>query len=891
MNSKEGLKKAVQSMQTGKKFPALMLVQNDPQFAAMVSKLVKSHDPGEFNVNKENSYYNLNQSQIQTISDSIKGRIVDNENIMQLFPDIELAIQIIVSSILSPKDMVNTEIIIKGKESVFPSEILLKLNTILTSNLDGSYKLKNELQDILRDTLFRTGSYVKAIIPESIVDELINSNKTVSTEALTDIVGKDDKIVSLGFLGNASRAATQTVSLESRIGMRMSHEVYDAKVFATEESVNRYMNLDVTDNYQILKIPRLMESSRKKTVQSMIRSRRKISLENKTVTNQEFASLVYKNPNQNSRVFVALPTPQASKRKSIGRPLVMKLPSEAVIPVYVPGNEKEHIGYFVLLDIDGNPVTLSSDRQNADGLSSMLNNDQSNNQSLSSLLISKAKRNLTDINASPTIDQISKIYSNIVETDLINRLNNGLYKNNFEISKNEEIYRIMLARSLAGKFTRLLYLPAELTTYFAFKYFSNGIGKSYLDDIKILTSLRAILLFAKIMAMTKNSISTTKVDISLDPEDPDPQKSIEIATHEIVKLRQQYFPLGVNSPPDLVNWIQRAGLHLNIKNHPGLPQTEFDFQNSNIEHKIPDNEFDEALRKQTYMSMGLSPEIVDQGFNAEFATTAIQNNILFSKRVIQAQQLFTLDLTDYVQKISMNDEVMRDEFREVIKENMASIENFLSEEDKQVKNDDPEGFIEDLVDRYIENIEIDLPKPDVTSIETQSTAFESYVEALDKTLDSWISAEIFPNEIAGEISSNADSMKVILRAHFIRDWMAKNGFMTELNDIVTSDEDGKPSLDIYEITKSHMEGLMRTSLNFIKNMKPVSTAANTDLTNMSVDEGSSTGSDDTGSEDTGDAGGDDFGDMSSFGGDETAEENPEEAPAEDAATEEEPPAE
>lgn len=891
MNSKEGLKKAVQSMQTGKKFPALMLVQNDPQFAAMVSKLVKSHDPGEFNVNKENSYYNLNQSQIQTISDSIKGRIVDNENIMQLFPDIELAIQIIVSSILSPKDMVNTEIIIKGKESVFPSEILLKLNTILTSNLDGSYKLKNELQDILRDTLFRTGSYVKAIIPESIVDELINSNKTVSTEALTDIVGKDDKIVSLGFLGNANRATSQTVSLESRIGMRMSHEVYDAKVFATEESVNRYMNLDVTDNYQILKIPRLMESSRKKTVQSMIRSRRKISLENKTVTNQEFASLVYKNPNQNSRVFVALPTPQASKRKSIGRPLVMKLPSEAVIPVYVPGNEKEHIGYFVLLDIDGNPVTLSSDRQNADGLSSMLNNDQSNNQSLSSLLISKAKRNLTDINASPTIDQISKIYSNIVETDLINRLNNGLYKNNFEISKNEEIYRIMLARSLAGKFTRLLYLPAELTTYFAFKYFSNGIGKSYLDDIKILTSLRAILLFAKIMAMTKNSISTTKVDISLDPEDPDPQKSIEIATHEIVKLRQQYFPLGVNSPPDLVNWIQRAGLHLNIKNHPGLPQTEFDFQNSNIEHKIPDNEFDEALRKQTYMSMGLSPEIVDQGFNAEFATTAIQNNILFSKRVIQAQQLFTLDLTDYVQKISMNDEVMRDEFREVIKENMASIENFLSEEDKQVKNDDPEGFIEDLVDRYIENIEIDLPKPDVTSIETQSTAFESYVEALDKTLDSWISAEIFPNEIAGEISSNADSMKVILRAHFIRDWMAKNGFMTELNDIVTSDEDGKPSLDIYEITKSHMEGLMRTSLNFIKNMKPVSTAANTDLTNMSVDEGSSTGSDDTGSEDTGDAGGDDFGDMSSFGGDETAEENPEEAPAEDAATEEEPPAE
>lgn len=889
MNSHEGLKSAVQAMHSGKKFPALVLVQKDPELAAMISKMVKSHDPNDYDINKERTYHNINQSQVQAISEESKARIADSENILQLFPDIELAIQIIVSSILSPKDMVKTELIYRSRENILPAELTLKLNTIISSHLEGYYALKDELQDILRDTLFTTGSYIKTVIPESIVDELINRNKMISTEAMKDIIA-GDKVVQLGFLGNPNNDSKPSYGFEDRLSMRYNREDYNPKISIESSD----LHIEVTDNFNILRLPKIAEHNREVQIKSMLRGKR-VGLENynhTAISNKDFANVVYKDQRVQSEIFVAVPTPQSAKRKSVGRPLTMRLPSESVIPVYVPGNEKEHIGYFVLLDIDGNPITLESNRDHMEGLSGALNNpNQSQNTSLSGLLTQKAKRNLTSDNGTPTIDQISKIYANIVESDLINRMNNGLYKSNVALSQNEQIYRIMLARSLAGKYTRLLYLPAELTTYFAFKYYPNGVGKSYLDDLKVLTSLRAILLFSKVMATVKNSINTQNVTMNLDPEDPDPTKSMELAVHEITKLRQQYFPLGMNAPVDLVNWIQRAGLMFNFKNHPGIPQTEFEFQNQTLQHTVPDSELDDMLRKQTYMSLGLSPETVDNGFNSEFATTVISNNILFSKRVIQLQNIFTKSLTDFGRKIVHADEHIRSEIKSILQENKALVEKSITaEEDKQFYQENPEAYMDNFTDLFIDMLEIDLPKPDITTIENQSTAFDQYVEALDKTLDAWVSSEIFPSDISGDISSNIDSIKAIIRAYYIRNWMAENGYMSELNDIVTTGEDGKPMMNIYDISQSHMQGLMASSLKFIQEMKTAQNAANKDLQALNVEAGSSPSSTDDSSSDESGGGFDDMGGFGDLGGMDE-ETPPEESTESQAAPEETPPEE
>ena len=870
MKDEKHLTKLIENIKSGKKVQAVGLVKHDPETAALISKLVMPNMAEDFNVKKDSQHYNLDRSQLKAISDSSIERVRDNKNITELFPDIELAIQILVSSILSPKDMVNTDIIYNNTEALFPAELTNNLNTIIKDELNSHYKILDDLPVMLREALFETGSFIKAVIPENSLDEIINGNQQLSTESLSPLfnkTGKETEVVNLGILRSESTKLNS--ALEHIVMYNTGYGNYNPKINVKD---NVDFCLEVVDNFHLLKLPLLTKVATENALSKITRPKSQLN-------NVDFSTLIYKsNRTSGMTDFKTIYDKNSLSRKPVGRPLVMKLPSESVIPVHLPGDETHHVGYFVLIDNDGNPVTYSSTVDTMHGLNNF-NQSTQQNASLSSLLLQKAKTNLLRNDDEITIDHISKVYANIVERDLIERLKNGVYGKELAIAKQEDIYRIMLSRSLANKYTRLVYIPNTICSYIAFKYFDNGVGKSYLDDLKVLTSLRGILLFSKIMAMAKSSIALTRVNMNIDPNDPDPKKTIEIAQHEIVKMRQNYFPLGINSPIDLVDWIQRAGLEFTFEGHPGLPQTKFDFESKNIQHTQPDSDIDELLRKQTYMALGLSPEIVDNGFNQEFATTVVSNNILLSKRVLQHQKIFTIQLSEYIHKIIMNDTIIYEKLISVLKENKALLEKRLSEEDKQAMSENEEAFIHYILDRYIETLRAELPKPDETTVATQLDAFNSFQEALEKGLDSVISSEFITNDLTGEISSNIDSIKASWKAYFLRQWMVENNFLNELTDIVTADEDGNPTLDIYDINKSHIEGLMRSSIKFIKSLQPIKTAADTDLENLNVEEGSSssdTSSDDSGSDDSGGddfgMGGDDFG-MGDTGTDEDGEED------------------
>jgi hypothetical protein len=410
----------------------------------------------------------------------------------------------------------------------------------------------------------------------------------------------------------------------------------------------------------------------------------------------------------------------------------------------------------------------------------------------------------------------------------------------------------MLARSLAGKFTTMVYIPEEFMTYFAFKYHPNGTGKSLLDDLKIITSIRSILLFARVMALTKSAINLTHVNMNLDPNDPDPEKTIEMGMHEVLKMRQNYLPLGINTPTDLVDWINRAGFEFTFDGHPGIPQTKFEFESRNIQHQVPDDSLDESLRKQTYMAFGISPETIDNGFNSEFATTVVSNNILLSKRVSQYQDILCRQLVDYVQKLLSCDEVFKKEALDFLKENKGLMEKtFSAQEVKDLDEDTEDGNLLFAIEKYLEYLDIELPKPDETSVDTQLEAYTKYEEALDKAITSWISPDIITSDVSGEISSYADTIKNIVRAHYLRQWMSDNNFLSELGDMVTKDEDGKANMDVFDINKAHIEGLVKMSVRFIDSMKSVKAAADKDIQNLGTEPAQSSGD----SSQSGDGGG------------------------------------
>lgn len=899
--------------QTGQLRPAKSILRN-LETAAVISKFVKPRERALFRPSEPGSEVGTVNTGIEQISRTIMSRVEDNENIFRLFPDIELAVQIIVSSILSPKDMVKSELIYRAKDCRLPAALVAKMVKTVRTEVEKVYGLQDEAPTILRDALFRTGSHVKVVLPESAVDQLINQRSTITTESIfsPDVFqGKSSSnLVHIGLLGNPhdekqKRVLAVESSFHAQSRANYNPALWTGKPLDSEFfDVNALKNIigesvEVADNYNFLKMPSLLEAVNKQQIErltgsSLSRRVTKFATESyhqfeakekKKPSVGEVSSMLYKSGNSNYTPFVNVPTPLNLKRKSVGRPLVLTWPSEAAIPIHVPGDVTNHIGYFVPVDVDGNPVSVNSVTfDSGQGLSSMMQSDRSG-ASVSSLLTEKARKNLGNDTFVPTIDHATDLYADIIENDLLERLVKGAYGKNVQVGRNNEIYRIMLARTLQSQFTRLIYVPINYVTYFAFNHHRNGVGKSYLDDLSNITSLRAMVLFSKVMAKVKSSITTTLVTVTLDPRDSDPTKTIEIAKNLVAKSHQQSFPHGLNRVVDLTDWMQRAGLQFAITGHPKIPETSLTYESKNIQHTEPDDGLDELFRHQTYMHFGLSPETVDSAAKADFATTIEQNSILFARRILLLSNKFSKDLTNYTQKLVSNDEAILAELAANVEEHRGEIEAAMTDEEKEIYGNDPTGLTDFVIQMFVENFEVDLPKPDSTRNVSQKTAIDAYEEIVDKGLAYIFSAEVLPQEFGGASSEYVEAVKAAWKATLMRKWMADNNYAPELFDITNRTDEGRPMTNLLEGAEAYTEGVMLNIVSFINKMKASKDAAEKDLQKLNPGDSSgdtSSSSGDSGSSDEGGFGDDGFGgggDDGFGGGEDNPFDNPEAGPA------------
>jgi len=796
-----------------KKQIATKIIESDPKNLSVLPKLITSSSsiirPDK---DKEfNNYQILNE-----IFNKIKNLKENNTNIIKLFPDIELAIQILVSSILSPKKMTDIKLNYKlNKNFSNESIVLANILNIIKDYITLEYEIEEKLPDILREALFESGAYIISIIPESTVDEIINTD-IIANFSTEEFKQKSDYIIS---------SVTKPINILKNKKIEINH--FNSKIQSFLSLLLSEENIRITDNFNILKFNKIKEKITQSVLKKSLKFNSSISTESLNAI--DYLDIFRVKENTSYKNIEYIKNKNETKRKSIGKPMIIKIPTESVIPVIIPGDKSNHIGYFVLLDENGKPLNI--ELKNTDTLNNInyVLNLNSNTSNLSS--VQKAYKNLIyDNTLNIDFNQLFELYKNVIETQLYNSIKNSLYGSNIEIANKNDIYFIMFCRALANQKTNLLFIPNELLVYFAFYYNELGIGKSLLENLSILSSLRAILLFSKTMAFAKQAIDVTKVNVSLDPNDPDPEKTIEQIQDSVLRLRQNYFPLGINNPIDLVNWVQRAGLQFYYENNPLLPNVKIDFENVNIQHTIPSSDLEEELRKQTIIALGLSPETIDNGFSPEFATTIVANNILLSKRISIYQNKLKLHLSKFVSMILINDEELRNKLRKFIMENIDTLQQTLDDNYKQLLIKNSSEFIEYFIDKLAENIEITLPKPEITNINNLSAEFELYKENLDKVIDSTISTEIFSENISGELSTYIETIKNIYKHYLLRKWMSDNNYYTEVLKITNTN---KEEIDgLLETISNHLIYTNRNSVKLLTILQKFKEAINSDIRNL-----------------------------------------------------------
>lgn len=914
--SQQQYRRAFELQSSGRRYPATNLVRENPKAAAVISKLVADPRNKNFKPDGDRNIAPPNVAQFRQTAMQTAQNISDAETVNQVLPDTDLAAQILVSSILSPKDMMAVSLNYASADGKWklPHELSTALIDVVRTHFEQDYKIKPLLPKMLRDILFRTGSYALAVIPENAVDEIINSTGSVKMESFSDLLRSDGNLHSMGLLGprdeeKANSAAvhrnTPGLVLESLIKYEIPKETSGKVKMAYEAENSQKVVLDpyinVTDNFNLLKIPDLSQRMREERTRQILSGDNAFSLESLierydtqpgTIINnrpndptkmgdRQLVSRVYKAPRNRHQTVVTIKTQDKLARRSVGSPLVMHLPSEAVIPVHVPNRPDHQIGYFILIDQEGNPI---SKNDSADYYKE-LNQRMQAGDSFASSMLERSKQLLSDsfnVNSRTTMDYSAMIYGQMLEDDLNQRLRNGLVGGNAVIAKNQEVYRLMMARSLSQQHTQLLYIPAEFMTYIAFRYHSNGIGKSLLEDGRILNSMRTMLLVANVMTSLRNSIGRTHVNLKLDPDSPDPMKNIEQMIGEIMRVNSNSFPLGSNNPTDIVESMQRAAFEFSFSGHPGIPDMEVEFSEKNSNYAQPDTALEELLRKRAIMMYGLTPEMVDAAAGSDFATSVNANTILLSKRVLTYQQDFVPQLSDHMRKYMIASADIMEELVKLIEGSYVEILKGITEKEK-IKLDSGQAItkdqlqenklykaviIKEVLEEFISNFNVSLPEPDVTKIDNENESYEKYEKLLDSALNAWISEDMFTSGELGAATEHIRAVRSQMKAYFLREWQIRNGVIPELAKITSKGPDGNAEINFQKAQVDHVESLLEAIQGLFKGIK--STKEKTDKiledAGLSANGGGGFGGTGDFGHDTGGDGAGGFGDTGGFGG-------------------------
>lgn len=767
--------------------------------------------------------------------------IVTAQNNVEMLTDIRLAKEVLVSSIMSPQDLVSTDVNFEVTDEKLPSEIVAPCKEFLDEHFTSVYSISEFLPEAIGDALFESGAYPLLVVPETALDSIINHSGRLSVEEAKAHL-PEGFVKPIGILGPSNYEHLEAGVLkhntkkptEVSIGVAFALESFDKPNDLTWSPKAAFdTNCRVTDNFDALKLSAVGRRLSQESISRAMATHRapvssRLSQENIGATgptSEGNTRDVLKRINErlggngggSTGMAVAIAPVESYSRRPVGHPLVMKLPTESLIPVHVPGNPKEHVGYFLIQDQEGNPLHLSKGSQNYRQLANRL---RGGNYDINNVIGDATYRQIAGnpkgdnpITAQAMIDA----YGSIMEQDLKSRLQNGAYKAGVEINISNEIKRVMLARKASNSGTVLTFVPVSQVTYFAYYFNDDGFGESLMDKTKIISSIRSVLLFANTMMAVRKAVGNTELNIELDPDDDDPATTVEQLFHEFSRTRNTAFPIASNSANDTVTYLQNAGISVAVTGNKNYPETKVSQQDRSMGNVDVDTELEDSQRAKQWQGFGLSPELIDGLSSPNFAESIVSGNLLMAKRVLVYQKKTVQMISEHIRQYVYSDGTIFEELVRIIGNELHkfkpdAINNLYEyyeldpakEENTEFKHVDLIRIIlNDLVDSYT----IQLPEPDVSKFKQQVEAMNEYKEGLEQALPHYITADMVSTLIESDEGQAINDFYSMVRSYFMREWMRRNNVFPELE--VLLDLEGDSGANIVSSVTGHNEKLQR----------------------------------------------------------------------------------
>lgn len=725
-----------------------------------------------------------------TVMDAMAQTTDDNEKIFDMVPDVSQAAEIVIASVISPNELKNAPLTFRlnSEKLGVDEEKIDQITTLLSDHFNKTLNLRYRLPEWLMDSLYRQGSKILVTLPQSVIDTLYGEETMADVSMETLDSATDRALKSCATFDVAALFSGEDLDPEIDQEMALSLESLEDTLENTLEGealqkFHRRNGSVKTDGI----VPAIIGSLEVVDRPDELK-RKKLKADNRKARNRKVIKAVGNTP------IVAVPMVEKATH---GRPLLMEIPHESCIPLYVPGNPKEHMGYFVAIDHEGWPVEKKVMESRTSLNASLI--DSSRQSPFDSLFRAYGLKELrTALGSGANRNAVARMYRTVMEAYIRTKLR-GKGFGELAPGVMNGLQTYMFSKFLEGHKVRLLYLPKDYVTYMAFDYNADGTGKGKLEKIKFFLSLRVTLLIAQMMSGINNATDHKNINVQFGAETAnaigDPVSILRQIGAEYIKKNTVRFSLD---PDHIMESMARRSIHVKATGMPGLQDFSVDTETGGRQHAEPPTDLMEDVRAQTIMGLDVPPATLNALGENEYSRSVASASLIFARKIEALQDKVLHHLTEFSQTYAAFDSVLRERI-------MTILETRTGEDGKE------DGSAEETTFKYediVSAIELLLPKPNVAPNNSLFENFRAFFDGIVQAVESF-----YPDELAAgddDITEALPYIRALVKKQLIETYMEVNGFSEELKISAIKDlatRNGGESLEFIQELKNLALGI------------------------------------------------------------------------------------
>lgn len=715
---------------------------------------------------------------LKRLSDNISNSIQSQTNLRSITPYIKRAEQIWATLLLKPNGLEQDLLTFDTIDSSLKNA---KLHSLLSQKVKNhfttDYPFQDKLPQIIKDVMFRTGSYVLLNISYPALDHLINGMaEHEGNENYTGKLRSTEELIKREFFVGGSYAKAKNKGWVRKAKPDRTYEglesVFKGKDGGEEfDIVDPALKFTLTDNLMVIKMAQVKSHLAGQRLHSQFGGESldsaitavftkekgkggKPNANNVGITTTErlddYFERMYPDRDYNNHETLSIRHAQYYTGHGRGEGITYHVPSEACIPVHQNGEKNNPIGYIFLIDPDnGNFLKSTGDvmyySSNKNRQAKVDNRPRSGSMND---VINSIKNVAEGVDCNIDMDWVVDFVNGQLEKELAESLLNGDKAVPVTVTLTEANKKLYLARAFKQQGVRSVFVPAEYVTYFALDYNDFGVGKSLVEEAKMIITRLAVLDIADTMANLQNAVPKSLLTIDLEEENFSPEELIQEAREKYLQANPSLLNyIGFAEVPidRIVDGIKESlvRVKINANDNPNIINPNIDETQDNYEGLQPvDNDSREKALNSLASYFDLKRSwLEDSEQGNDFAIEALADQELLRNITIERSRMFSLHISDHFSKYIFANEYLMKELIEIILENKnlyskpdQGSDAFDEDDDNEKSKLSDQVKVKMVLKDFINNLNVTLPLP--ASVETYNKLVDK-IEAADKLVNGW----------------------------------------------------------------------------------------------------------------------------------------------------------